>query len=830
MKTLFTIETDNVELTWSRRGTDPPVTGAFAMPPGRLELRPRRNGLVFGAGTSRADVPALLAGSAELSIGPRLLEQTDYTVLLQSRSDGAVELRHRDPALIHGLAKSRGGRLQHGSINFHGQIGRSAFSVFVNGRPEFDFEVEVFPTKLDYARDYSELLAEVQDILTGLVVEYLRATFQHAGVDPRPNPTHVEWLTLLHHVLADLEQAAAQIARRPIRGLAREPEFARAERLRRTDASVRRAVLRGQGAGPLQPLSGGMMVRQRIQEQRPRPTLDTAEHRWLAGQLTRIRRHLAQLRETESARHTRGGTETGSRQRRIIDELTEMESRVARLERIEPIAAASGPAPPRFATLQLLTTPGYREAYRTCLVLSMGLRIHGGGLQLSVKDLHLLYEYWCYLALLRLVGEVTGERIPVRDLLSVHQDGLRVRVEKGRQHSVAFPAAGGRRVVATYNPQYSGDSLLVAQQPDLVLTVEDPAWPPIRLVLDAKYRLDTSAEYAARFGVAGPPDDAINVLHRYRDALLEDDGNVDGRPKRTVVEGAVLYPLRPDADEYRRSRLWSALERLGIGAVPFLPGETAHVEEWLRSVLQRGGWELATRAITHRSSERLRDWRQAAAESVLVGTLRGRGDEATHFKWIQDQRLYYAPLTKQARQYVVRWLAVYSPSALRKPGAVSHRAPVLSMEILPRREIPTPWAAHRGADELQAVYRLGPLDALAKSIENRGVDGFGDRAFTHNRWTSRLALERATELRELLLETEPEWQLYDGLQAAGIAFDVMAGRVDAQDPEDPRGRASFRTQAGSAQYRGGAGFLVESSAGRRRWIARAEEVVAAFAR
>jgi uncharacterized protein len=825
MQTLFTVATENVVLTWSRRGTDPPVTGAFTLPPGRLVIRPRRSGLVFGAETWRADVPELLAGSIEPSIGPRLHEQTDYTVLVRSLSGAAVELRHRDPALLQGMATSGKGRLQHGSINFRSQIGRSAFSVVVDGTPEFDFEVEIFPTKLDYATDYVELLAEVQDILTGLVVEYLRATFQYGGHDSSPKPTHVEWLTLLRHVLGDLEQAAAQIARRPIRGLARKPEFARAERLRRADAAVRRAVLRGRGAGPLQPLTGGLMVRQFIHEQRPRPSLDTAEHRWLAGQLRRIRRHLTQLREAEQNRQTRGAGQMGVRQLRIIDELTQMESRVARLERLEPFATAAGPSPPGFASLLILTAPGYREAYRTCIILSLGLRISGGGLQLSVKDLHLLYEYWCYLALLRLVSEITGEPVPVRDLLSVRQEGLRVRVEKGRQHDVTFQAAGGRRVVAAYNPQYGGESLLVAQHPDLVLTVEDPAWPPIRLVLDAKYRLDTSTEYVSRFGAAGPPEDAINVLHRYRDALLEEDGNDGGRPKRTVVEGAVLYPLRPEADAYRHSRLWRALERLGIGAVPFLPGETVHVEEWLRSVLQRGGWELAARTITHRSYDRLRDWRQAAAESVLVATLRGRGDEARHLEWIQTKRLYYAPLTKQRRQHDVRWLTVYSPTALRQPGAVTYMAPVLSMEVLRRREIATPWKANRNADELQAVYRLGSLEQLSKPIENRGTNGSGGRAFTTSRWTSRLALERATEVQELLLETEPEWQLYDELRAAGITFDIAAGRVDAQSAEEPRGRAWFHTEHGVIQYRGSAGFLVKTRLGHESWFGRVAEVV-----
>jgi len=44
-------------------------------------------------------------------------------------------------------------------------------------------------------------------------------------------------------------------------------------------------------------------------------------------------------------------------------------------------------------------------------------------------------------------------------------------------------------------------------------------------------------------GSPGPPADAINVLHRYRDAILEKDPASDpsGPGKRTVIEGVVQW-------------------------------------------------------------------------------------------------------------------------------------------------------------------------------------------------------------------------------------------------------------------------------------------------
>lgn len=145
------------------------------------------------------------------------------------------------------------------------------------------------------------------------------------------------------------------------------------------------------------------------------------------------------------------------RRRKALQELGDMGKRILRLQGLEPLAAAaSGEIPQGFVSLQLLRLPGYREAYKYCLALSLGLRIEGGPLQLSVKDLSLLYEYWCYLALLRLISEETGQQIPVKELFAVQQNGLRVLLNRGQEQRVCFPSKGGGHITATYNPSFRG--------------------------------------------------------------------------------------------------------------------------------------------------------------------------------------------------------------------------------------------------------------------------------------------------------------------------------------------------------------------------------------
>jgi len=824
MNTLFQIETDRVMLTWSKaRGKEPvPILGNKTTV-GRLVIQKRRNGLQFGKNTWRSYVPEAVSTDPEQVVGPLIYEETDYQLYLRSKSDARIEVFHRDPSIRRDLNEEEGGRVIHGCVNFGSQVGRCEFSVRVNNEPEFDFEIEVFPTKLDYASDYAELLAEVQRIMTGLALEYLRSTFQLGLKAHVPQPTHIEWLTLLQHVVDDLEHALHQVAQRPIRGLTRAPIMVRAEHIKRIDSAVRSVVRRGAGSGRLMQLNGVIAVRQYLQERRARPTLDTPEHRWLAAQLEQIRRKLGDLRQQESVR------EKSERRNQALLELDQLKARIARLSRLEPIACAEGEPPSGFASLQLLAASGYREAYQHCIILSLGLRIEGGPLQLSVKDLSLLYEYWCYLALLRLTSEETGKSIRLRDLFIIRQQGLQVLLQKGRESCIHFDTSTERKVRVTYNPRFQGDSVLIPQQPDMVITFEEPNWSTLHLILDAKYRVDGSPEYVEQYTSPGPPVEAINVLHRYRDAILEHDNEewANERPKRTVVQAAAVFPFRePTPEAFRSSRLWQSLDRLGIGAIPLLPGHTDYLREWLRSALRQGGWSLADRAIDHRARQRAHDWRIAASEPVLVGVLRD-DNEIRHLDWIREHRLYYMPLLKtQRRQYAAKWVAIYSSEALHKPGSVTHYAPVDFIEVVSRGKISTPWKASRDSTELQVLYHLGNLKEMEQPVENREVNGRRQR-FSQHRWTSRLALGRAKTLEELLLETEPEWRLYEQLQACGINFYLDPRQPVLGDKDNPEWRVWFVVPDKQLRirYSGSSGFVVKHYSGVQRSLLRLEEVL-----
>lgn len=150
-------------------------------------------------------------------------------------------------------------------------------------------------------------------------------------------------------------------------------------------------------------------------------------------------------------------------------------------------------------------------------------------------------------------------------------------IRRGREHAVSFDL-GARRVTVAYNTRFAARPGLLAQRPDILVTVEGSTTR--HFVLDAKYRRDDTAGYVRRFGAPGPPEDALGDLHRYRDAIR------NRRSGERIVEQAVaLFPYRA-GEAFAGSRLWTAIEHVGVGAIPLVPGVTDYLMRWLAEVLE----------------------------------------------------------------------------------------------------------------------------------------------------------------------------------------------------------------------------------------------------
>ena len=67
-----------------------------------------------------------------------------------------------------------------GTLNFGNDIGKSDFIVdyLKNGKPKrFEFQFEVFPTKLDFKNDYKRIIRDIEKEFPYLVLDFLKKTY-----------------------------------------------------------------------------------------------------------------------------------------------------------------------------------------------------------------------------------------------------------------------------------------------------------------------------------------------------------------------------------------------------------------------------------------------------------------------------------------------------------------------------------------------------------------------------------------------------------------------------------------------------------------------------
>lgn len=513
---------------------------------------------------------------------PLFFEDTRYRLAAIGHTNEAVRLRARDASLLREIDRLPGTQTLAGSINFGRQIGLSDLD-FEVGLRRIRLTVEVFPTKVDYGTDYLDLRHDVAASGRALALEYLRSTYTRVGADAVPErSSDLEWLTLLRQEVYALEFALLYVAEHPRRDLAAAVEEVRADRARRPDSHTRRAIARGRGSGPWQQVAGIGPMRSYLPAARRHETLDTHEHRWLRRQLAVVGERLNQIQIDLNVElgEVRARRRTTDRLQAELEEIEAIGVLIQRLEQLEFLTTAVGDVPYGFSSLALIGGAGYGEAYRSLTILRLGLHLDGDVFEASLKDVAGLYESWCFIRLARSMAARLGPATS-GDAVAVTSRGLRVNLVRGLNSRMDF-ASGGRRVTLSYNPTFSG--LTGDQRPDIIVEIMQPGIPAMFVVLDAKYRVNADPKYVERYGVPGPPADAVNALHRYRDAIVVDAYTAG--LERPVVVGAALYPLQAvhNAD-WARGPLCDALDALGIGAIPYLPSNAELVDEWIAHLL-----------------------------------------------------------------------------------------------------------------------------------------------------------------------------------------------------------------------------------------------------
>lgn len=710
---------------------------------------------------------------------PFLFEETTYECIVEILA-GNIQQKQFSIASRGRQLSDTPGKLGNSNIytcqmNFGSQIGYLDLDFCFDNVPVLKLGLEVFPSKLDYRRDLWQIRADLEHEVRDLAFAIGRLTYHQAKQHREVKAGQIEWLENLRQLFSQLEKAFNRIKIAPRYTIYTDEKIRKVSHPTRTGASVRRFI-KAHAAECVPAKKGhfrayGEEWRIRVLPgERKRLMYDIVENRYLKWVLQTL---LKQVRKNGRAfRSQRFQANSTVQEWTSLLNKTEQRLRFYLESAFLKECKSDLLAPPQSLALHL--APGYREFFTTFLDILTGLRISGGPFELSEKDLAILYEMWCFIKL----GNILRKKFAIQTVpewFKTGRKGIGVALQKGKTSELSLKSVKGETIRLLYNLEERTPT--GNKYPDNILEIKKSgSTTGFHYIFDAKYRLCDDENYVKTYKAPGPPVDTINRMHAYRDQIVaEVKSPIDspdnnsllwdwGRRKyiQKGIAGFILFPYTgPDATH---NMFFQSINKVGIGSLPFLPGQTRYVEHLLEQLVCSSGESEEDRAVELYSA----DEKKRIAWSYqygLVAIVR----HPQQLDYILKQRIYHIPYTRLrgVRLRADFLLFFQSKTRFGKNAGIRYRAKVKSFQVGQRTEIhpAPPWSGH--SNNLYVWFTLDEVQRLPNPIP-ASEKGYP----TYFRVTTRLAFEEANTIEELSLIREPERRLYHELQRAGFTVQV----------------------------------------------------------
>jgi len=498
-----------------------------------------------------------------------------------------------------------------GTLNFKNQVGRTDFKVayLSDGEQQsMDFRTEVLSYKLDYRTDMRQIINDIEQEYSMLSYSFLKQTYLSFKANDNES-TDLIWWQIFSQCFDEIVRATKTIINNPKRRLKAEVRHERAERLRNMAADTENEYLLFQHEPHHLYRTEEMFL-----------SKDTVENRFLKYAIKEMHRRFSIVRE-----HIKNSLKVNDE--KISTRISEMDQTLLRLSN-HPFFRQIG----QFRgftqdSLVMKRARGYSDIYRNWLLLQCGYELEDSINHLEVKDISELYEIWCFIKVKNMVQQILGDEAQASSSGHELTSGFIRQLVQGSKSEVLFRKNDVELVTVSYNAQVEKDedeqvesaiedtqTFTTIQRPDIVLRLSRRHEGDIvyTYLFDAKYRLNDRR-------IAGrdvPPEDAINQMHRYRDAIYYDG---EQQLKKEVIGGYVLYPGQMTKEEYMNSYYHTSIDKVGIGAYPLRPGNT-YIDEQGRLVVNPDSSEAAL-------YEQIRKWLfdEHSRENLLTNTIPQKG-------------------------------------------------------------------------------------------------------------------------------------------------------------------------------------------------------------
>ena len=505
-----------------------------------------------------------------------------------------------------------------GELDFINEPGvfKLDFSYQKNGiRKEAYVTFDVVSPKLDTKNDYKSLLREVNKEYEDVIYRYLSITLQQFARGPLNSDA--TWMAAFQSVVDDYIKNVKRVIQNPHSQIAIYRTSRKAEQIKFWTPTMEERYGEVKKEGKLEECY--------FDYNEVRSTQNTMENRFVKHTQQTIGKRLSTV-ITTILNATQ--EELSERHRQMWKDYQTSLYKLAKHPFFKSIERFDGMAQ---ESLVLQNRTGYQQIYKDWLKLKRGIDFYNGAANIGTLQIWEIYELWCFIKMKKLVAEVLGidKGKPSHEQLITEPKGtlLNPFEKSSSEHVVEYhypkaeetdtderkaelTAHEGDVVTLHYQHTFSRSSgkdgygmgintATTEQRPDIVLNIRKASGEVVLTYLyDAKYRVINDKKLDADFeeqdmsenmampGGDYPPTDAVNQMHRYRDAIYYSKEHEPYRSKE-IIGGYILFPGRGD-DEYVKKRYYSAsVESVNIGAFPLLPNSYSLLKKHLEDILMK---------------------------------------------------------------------------------------------------------------------------------------------------------------------------------------------------------------------------------------------------
>ncbi|MCE2572666.1 DUF2357 domain-containing protein [Motilimonas eburnea] len=470
-------------------------------------------------------------------------------------------------------------------INFGNDIGRCEFHItyVINGeRKSVPVGFNVLATKMVQSIDLKWMTQQIDQVYPLWRYAISSKTTQSQGKSNRQaEPFELFWLAQFERLVAEFNQGVKRILHAPHNRL---QSFTQQQPLDRIHKKL--SVKQQQQA---KELITSKRASSRMGISLQRLNVNTPENRFIKMVLKRTKANLAKLitviRSGEESKESKASDS-------FLQQLDTWHEQIAKHAKHQ-LWREVGPFEGQASESKVLQQgAGYSKVYKVWQQLKHYLNHASGEAQLSIRSVADIYEVWCFLEVKSVIESLRFE-LQEKKLSSLK------KVQFERQFSensmaaafVYYRHSDGMTIELAHEPSFSPQgkdnrTWLANQRPDIVLRVTLANKESFLILFDAKYRIDSKA---LKNGQDGVPEDAINQMHRYRDAIIHQqhlphEATLKSRP---VMGAFALYPGFFDQPQ-QPNPYDEAINEIGIGAFALLPtsDQSGAHNYWLRCYLR----------------------------------------------------------------------------------------------------------------------------------------------------------------------------------------------------------------------------------------------------